>query len=572
MLKKLSAWVVLCLCLLSTLVYGLPLETHDTFMTNHPDEGRKGQWMQWLARGTGTNDLYVVEVDPTTGAFPHTFVFTQDTDYGTVGANTIRTGAQIGNATGAADFNSGAASAQTLRVTVATDDDVTVNSTDLDIRALNSTDDEVGVGDGTDSLDVNSDGSINVITNGSVVSSNNSTTTPLGGGATFTGTADETTSYNSVTVLTYSDVASAADGLKVQWSSDGTNWDITDSFTIEAATGEDYHFGVMARYMRVTYTNGGSAQGSFRLQTLLHKGAINHTNHRLSDAIDGDHNAEIVKSVLTGLAPSGSFVNVDATNGGSLKVSIEESNAEDFGATATAQRVAAIIGNTTGAIDYNAGNASAQTPRVVIATDQAAIPASQSGTWNITNVSGTVSLPTGAATEATLSSIDTSTTSIDSSTTSIDGKLAADYGVSSGAVRTAAQVGNASGVADFGAGTAGAQTLRVVQASDNPSPKGRSYADSVRNDYSSVNVTTSAWVQLIASTSADINSLMIFDSCGEVLELGTGAAASETRVLLIPPGGIDGQIPLFIASGTRVAIKAVSANCTSGQIVITGLN
>lgn len=37
---------------------------------------------------------------------------------------------------------------------------------------------------------------------------------------------------------------------------------------------------------------------------------------------------------------------------------------------------------------------------VVLASDQAAIPVSQSGTWNVTNVSGTVSLPTGAATAA----------------------------------------------------------------------------------------------------------------------------------------------------------------------------
>jgi hypothetical protein len=42
---------------------------------------------------------------------------------------------------------------------------------------------------------------------------------------------------------------------------------------------------------------------------------------------------------------------------------------------------------------------------VVIASNQTAIPAAQSGTWNITNISGTVSLPTGAATETTLSAI-----------------------------------------------------------------------------------------------------------------------------------------------------------------------
>lgn len=37
---------------------------------------------------------------------------------------------------------------------------------------------------------------------------------------------------------------------------------------------------------------------------------------------------------------------------------------------------------------------------VTIASDQSVIPASQSGTWNVTNISGTVSLPTGAATAA----------------------------------------------------------------------------------------------------------------------------------------------------------------------------
>jgi hypothetical protein len=43
---------------------------------------------------------------------------------------------------------------------------------------------------------------------------------------------------------------------------------------------------------------------------------------------------------------------------------------------------------------------SASSAPVVIASDQSAIPASQSGTWNINNVSGTISLPTGASTSA----------------------------------------------------------------------------------------------------------------------------------------------------------------------------
>lgn len=49
-----------------------------------------------------------------------------------------------------------------------------------------------------------------------------------------------------------------------------------------------------------------------------------------------------------------------------------------------------------------AGTASTDVITVQGIASGVAQPASQSGTWNVTNVSGTVSLPTGAATEATL--------------------------------------------------------------------------------------------------------------------------------------------------------------------------
>lgn len=79
------------------------------------------------------------------------FPTTVDTDYGTVGANTIRTAAQIGNATGAADFNAGATGAQTLRV------EANQGEANAVANAW-----PVLVTDGTDTLAVNADGSINV--------------------------------------------------------------------------------------------------------------------------------------------------------------------------------------------------------------------------------------------------------------------------------------------------------------------------------------------------------------------------------------------------------------------------
>lgn len=56
---------------------------------------------------------------------------------------------------------------------------------------------------------------------------------------------------------------------------------------------------------------------------------------------------------------------------------------------------------------------------VVLASDQTAIPASQSGTWNVTNVSGTVSLPTGASTLAEQQSQTTHLATVAGDTTAI---------------------------------------------------------------------------------------------------------------------------------------------------------
>ena len=106
---------------------------------------------------------------------------TVDTNYGTVGASTLRSAAQIGNATGAANFNNGATGAQTLRVAanlaVAGTDvangnpvpvsdaggSLTVDAINLDIRDLTHVSDSVKIGDGTDFLAINADGSINVV-------------------------------------------------------------------------------------------------------------------------------------------------------------------------------------------------------------------------------------------------------------------------------------------------------------------------------------------------------------------------------------------------------------------------
>lgn len=89
------------------------------------------------------------------------------------------------------------------------------------------------------------------------------------------------------------------------------------------------------------------------------------------------------------------------------------------------------------------------------------------------------------------------------------------------------------------------------------------------HDYSVGNVTNAAWTELIASTSAQVYGFTLFDSGGYTMELGIGAAASEVRLCLVPPGGFDGVTPIEIAAGTRISVRAVGiALVNVGEIAL----
>jgi hypothetical protein len=90
-----------------------------------------------------------------------------------------------------------------------------------------------------------------------------------------------------------------------------------------------------------------------------------------------------------------------------------------------------IVDSVTGTVTV-AGTGTFVTQSVVTNAGTFAVQATQSGTWNITNVSGTVSLPTGASTAANQSTIighidgiEGTLTTIDADTGSIDSKITA---------------------------------------------------------------------------------------------------------------------------------------------------
>jgi len=166
------------------------------------------------------------------------------------------------------------------------------------------------------------------------ISTSNSTTTPLGAGGTFTGTAEEIKDYAHLSVFLFSDQSSAASGFIIEWSQDGTNWDSNDTFSYDPLNEANklYSFGSVARYFRIRYINGATPQGVFRLQTILHPFSGKPSSHRIGDTLSKEADAELVKAVLSG-ADDGQFINVQATPTGRLKVSaaLEFENFADLG-------------------------------------------------------------------------------------------------------------------------------------------------------------------------------------------------------------------------------------------------
>lgn len=157
-----------------------------------------------------------------------------------------------------------------------------------------------------------------------IVDQSNSSSDLLNAGITFDGIGVDTLNYAMIFVTVFSDVASATDGLMTQISSDNITWRDSDVFTIPANMEKTFSFQPNKRYFRIKYTNGIVNQAAFDLQTVLKKTNSKPSSHRIQDPISTEDDAELVKSVLTGQNPGGTFVNFQATTAGNFKTSLEE--------------------------------------------------------------------------------------------------------------------------------------------------------------------------------------------------------------------------------------------------------
>jgi len=367
------------------------------------------------------------------------------------------------------------------------------------------------------------DGSGNVITSTSVSSkqaldvdvaslegfddSANSSTTLLSGGATFTGVWIDITNYSAISLGVYSDVASATDGLIAQYSYDGVTVHHQHTYTyIGGSVGIGYNLTAEFKYYRIKYTNGASAQGSFALQSILKPTALSPSMYKITNTLTDNSQAIVTRSVITGVTTGG--------GGGYVNVKV----------------------NPSGAL-------------VTDSTVSGTVAATQSGTWNITNISGTVSLPTGAATSA-------NQTTANSSLSSIDGKLTS---VTVGTLPSIPAGSNNIGSITDITGTISLPTLAATSTKQSDGSQKTQIVDGSGNV---IAATSNALNVNIQNTSIQAKAAVNLNGSGS----GAGATVS-TVITLTAPSNAVGFILMNMDTSTANIRYAIgrTASATLGQ-------
>lgn len=155
----------------------------------------------------------------------------------------------------------------------------------------------------------------------SVQDAGNSPSGSLGPDDTITGVGVFVRDFAAIGVQAWADQDSAVDGLRFQWSQNNSNWDESLEFSVFANQASSYVVGPRADYFRVVYQNGSNF-AFIRIQTNLHYSEVRAGTVRISDTINGELDAVVVKSSIAGktTAGGGAYVDCKVSPAGALAV------------------------------------------------------------------------------------------------------------------------------------------------------------------------------------------------------------------------------------------------------------
>lgn len=105
------------------------------------------------------------------------------------------------------------------------------------------------------------------------------------------------------------------------------------------------------------------------------------------------------------------------------------------------------------------------------------------------------------------------------------------------------------------------------------SPTARTKAWNAFLDYSSTNVGTGAYVEVLAAVSnpTQATQLLVFDSGGNPMKIATGAIGLEVDQFYVGQGGWDAPVEITIPAATRVAIRSLNGTSNAGFLVIAAM-
>lgn len=91
-------------------------------------------------------------------------------------------------------------------------------------------------------------------------------------------------------------------------------------------------------------------------------------------------------------------------------------------------------------------------------------------------------------------------------------------------------------------------------------------------NYATTNVTTSAYVTVVASAPINAGRIFVCDTSGHVLKMAVGAAGSEVDLVTTPYNQcIDTQLFPVLKVGSRISVKALDSTVSSGVITVSFL-
>lgn len=89
--------------------------------------------------------------------------------------------------------------------------------------------------------------------------------------------------------------------------------------------------------------------------------------------------------------------------------------------------------------------------------------------------------------------------------------------------------------------------------------------------FATTNVTTAAYVTLIAATAKDNIAISFQETSGQSFILAIGPAGSEVDTMIIPSTAYA-IWPFHVAKGTRLSLKSYNATASTGEFTTTLYN